>query len=63
MTANYRGNPNHAQVGINDTPLTAAIEKGDFKTAEKLIEESVEPSYLDEGISVVYMGKMPYKLC
>jgi hypothetical protein len=63
MTANFRGDPNHVQIGINDTPLTSAIEMGDFKTAEKLIEENVEPSYLDEGIVVVYSGKMLYKLC
>ncbi|XP_021932078.1 uncharacterized protein LOC110835799 isoform X2 [Zootermopsis nevadensis] len=49
MTANYRGNPNHVRLGINDTPLSSAIEKGDFKTAEKLIDENVSPSYLDEG--------------
>jgi hypothetical protein len=53
MAANDRANPNHVQIGINDTPLTSAIEKGDFKTAEKLIEENEEPSYLNEGIIVV----------
>jgi hypothetical protein len=62
MAANYRGIPNHVQIGINDTPLTAALEKGDFKTAEKLIEENVEASYLNEGIVIVYSGKMQYKL-
>ncbi|XP_021919173.1 uncharacterized protein LOC110829602 isoform X1 [Zootermopsis nevadensis] len=49
MAANYRRNPNYEQLGIHDTPLTYAIEKGDFKAAEKLIEENVSPSYLDEG--------------
>jgi len=53
MAANDRANPNHVQIGINDTPLTSAIEKGDFKTAEKLIEENEEPSYLNEGIIII----------
>jgi hypothetical protein len=58
MMANYRGIPGLVQIGINDTPLTSAIEQGDFKTAERLIEESLEPSYLDEGIIVVYSRRM-----
>jgi hypothetical protein len=70
MAASDRANPNRVQIGINDTPLTSAIEKGDFKTAEKLIEENEEPSYLNEGIIVVvvvvvvvvYSGKMLQKL-
>jgi hypothetical protein len=52
MAVNYGGMPNHVQIGINDTPLTSALEKGDFRTAEKLIEENEEPSYLNEGIIV-----------
>lgn len=52
MAVNYGGMPNHVQIGINDTPLTSALGKGDFKTAEKLIEENEEPSYLNEGIIV-----------
>ena len=40
---------NTVQLGINDTPLTFAIQKGDFKAAEKLILENSEPSFLDEG--------------
>jgi hypothetical protein len=50
MAVNYVGIPNHVQIGINDTPLTSALENGDFKTAEKLIEENEDPSYLNEGI-------------
>ncbi|GLH07238.1 Uncharacterized protein GBIM_12748 [Gryllus bimaculatus] len=41
--------PNQVQVGINDTPLTVALVKGDYKTAEKLIMENFEDGYLDEG--------------
>jgi hypothetical protein len=58
MAVNYGGMPNHVQIGINDTPLTSALEKGDFKTAEKLIEENDEPSYLNEGIIVVYSSNI-----
>lgn len=57
MAVNYGGMPNHVQIGISDTPLTSALGKGDFKTAEKLIEENEEPSYLNEGI-IVYNSKI-----
>jgi hypothetical protein len=58
MAINYGGIPNHVQIGINDTPLTSALEKGDFKTAEKLIEETEDTSYLNEGIIIVYSSKI-----
>jgi hypothetical protein len=62
MAANGHANPNHVQIGINDTPLTSAIEKGDFKTAERLIEENEEPSYLNEGIVVVVVVVVVYSV-
>jgi hypothetical protein len=59
MAINYGGIPNHVQIGINDTTLTSALEKGDFKTAEKLIAEIEDPSYLNEGtIIIVYSSKI-----
>jgi hypothetical protein len=58
MAVHHGGLANHVQIGINDTPLTSALEKGDYKTAEKLIEENEEPSYLNEGIIVVYSSKV-----
>jgi hypothetical protein len=57
MAVNHGGMPNHVQIGINDTPLTSALEKGDFRTAEKLIEENEDSSYLNEGI-IVYSSKI-----
>ena len=39
----------HVEFGINDTPLTRALEQGNYTTAERLIVECTNPSYLDEG--------------
>ncbi|XP_049787803.1 uncharacterized protein LOC126191107 isoform X1 [Schistocerca cancellata] len=39
----------HAQIGINDTPITRALEEGQFKLAQQLILENTDRSYLDEG--------------
>lgn len=39
----------HVEFGINETPLTRALEQGNFVTAEQLIRESTIPSSLDEG--------------
>ncbi|PSN57010.1 hypothetical protein C0J52_04252 [Blattella germanica] len=49
MAAIYRGIPNHVQIGINDTRLTLALERGDYKTAEVIIAANNEAAYLDEG--------------
>lgn len=39
----------HVEFGINETPLTRALENGNYASAEKLILDCVNPSYLDEG--------------
>ena len=39
----------HVEFGFNDTPLTRALECGNYKVAEKLIQETTNPSSLDEG--------------
>jgi len=39
----------HVEFGINETPLTRALESDSYPTAERLIRENVNPSYLDEG--------------
>ncbi|KAK3098584.1 hypothetical protein FSP39_020939, partial [Pinctada imbricata] len=39
----------HVEFGINDTQLTRALEKNNFVTAEKLIRDTTQASYLDEG--------------
>jgi len=39
----------HVEFGINETPLTRALERGNFVTAEKYIRDTLNPSYLDEG--------------
>ena len=46
----------HVEFGINDTPLTRALEQGNYTTAERLIVECTNPSYLDEGtlIELIY---------
>ncbi|XP_076069411.1 uncharacterized protein LOC143041433 [Oratosquilla oratoria] len=37
------------QIGMNETPLTVAIENGDFKQAEKIILSTSDPQYLNDG--------------
>ncbi|KAK7494831.1 hypothetical protein BaRGS_00013958 [Batillaria attramentaria] len=39
----------HVEFGINDTPLTRALENGNYASAERLILDCTNPSYLDEG--------------
>ncbi|KAL4232720.1 hypothetical protein ACF0H5_007408 [Mactra antiquata] len=39
----------HVEFGFNDTPLTRALESGNYMLAEKLICETANPSSLDEG--------------
>lgn len=39
----------HVEFGFNDTPLTRALESGNYVLAEKLIRETANPSALDEG--------------
>ena len=39
----------HVEFGFNDTPLTRALESGNYKLAEKFINETTNPSALDEG--------------
>lgn len=39
----------HVEFGINDTSLTRALENGNYASAERLILDCVNPSYLDEG--------------
>ncbi|GAB1598107.1 uncharacterized protein LOC115214915, partial [Argonauta hians] len=39
----------HVEFGINETPLTNFLEKNDYISAEKIIRETANPSYLDEG--------------
>ncbi|XP_060076255.1 uncharacterized protein LOC132555891 [Ylistrum balloti] len=39
----------HVEFGINETNLTRALEQGNFVTAEKLIRDTNNPSFLDEG--------------
>jgi hypothetical protein len=39
----------HVEFGINETTLTRALESDSYPTAERLIRENVNPSYLDEG--------------
>ncbi|BFZ24902.1 hypothetical protein BsWGS_27941 [Bradybaena similaris] len=39
----------HVEFGINDTPLTRALEQGNYATAERLILECPNASYLDDG--------------
>ncbi|XP_069133563.1 uncharacterized protein [Argopecten irradians] len=39
----------HVEFGINETSLTRALEQGNFVTAEKLIRDASNPSFLDEG--------------
>ncbi|KAK0057841.1 hypothetical protein Bpfe_012797 [Biomphalaria pfeifferi] len=39
----------HVEFGMNDTPLTQALEQGNYATAERLILECPNASYLDDG--------------
>ncbi|XP_071112304.1 uncharacterized protein [Haliotis cracherodii] len=39
----------HVEFGFNDTDLTRALEQGNYASAERLILDNVNPSFLDEG--------------
>ncbi|GFN84715.1 alpha-latrocrustotoxin [Plakobranchus ocellatus] len=39
----------HVEFGMNDTPLTQALEKGNYASAERLILDCPNSSYLDDG--------------
>lgn len=49
----------HVEFGINDTPLTRALENGNYASAERLILECTNPSYLDEGC----YQRIPLNIC
>ncbi|XP_076445223.1 uncharacterized protein LOC143283073 [Babylonia areolata] len=49
----------HVEFGINDTPLTRALENGNFASAERLILDCMNPSYLDEGC----YQRIPLNIC
>ena len=37
------------RIGLHATPLTRALDRGDFAEAERLILEAGDPDYLNEG--------------
>lgn len=39
----------HVEFGMNDTPLTQALEQGNYASAERLILDCPNSSYLDDG--------------
>lgn len=39
----------HVEFGINETQLTRLLERGEYREAERLIQENNSASYLDEG--------------
>ncbi|XP_059145782.1 uncharacterized protein LOC131932908 [Physella acuta] len=39
----------HVEFGMNDTPLTQALEQGNYATAERFIIDCPNASYLDDG--------------
>ncbi|XP_045615341.1 uncharacterized protein [Procambarus clarkii] len=45
----WRRNQFQGQFGINETPLTVAIECGNFKDAEEIIQATSDPSFLNDG--------------
>lgn len=40
----------HVEFGFNETPLTRALESGNYVQAEKIIRDTLNPSSLDEGM-------------
>ena len=38
-----------ARIGLNETGLTRALATGDFSVAEKIIEETTDVEYLNDG--------------
>ncbi|KAL8599016.1 hypothetical protein ACOMHN_006825 [Nucella lapillus] len=49
----------HVEFGINETALTRALENGNYASAERLILDCVNPSYLDEGC----YQRIPLNIC
>lgn len=49
FTMAWRRNQFQGQFGINETPLTIAIENGNFKGAEEIIQDTNDPSFLNDG--------------
>ncbi|KAK7107611.1 uncharacterized protein [Littorina saxatilis] len=49
----------HVEFGINDTPLTRALENGNYASAERIILDCVNPSCLDEGC----YQRIPLHIC
>lgn len=45
----WRRNHFQGQFGINETPLTIAIENGNFTTAEEIILATADPTHLNDG--------------
>ncbi|XP_005088886.1 uncharacterized protein LOC101858747 [Aplysia californica] len=39
----------HVEFGMNETPLTQALEQGDFAVAERIIVDCPNATYLDDG--------------
>ena len=46
----------HVEFGMNDTPLTQALEQGNYASAERLILDCPNSSYLDDGELSVLSG-------
>jgi len=38
-----------ARIGLNETSLTKSLARGDFTLAEKIIEETTDPEFLNDG--------------
>ena len=55
-----------ARIGLNETELTRALARGDFSSAEKLIEEASDPEYLNDGalaatpLNIVLTGRSSF---
>jgi len=55
-----------ARIGLNDTSLTRALAKGDYATAEKIVEEVTDPEFLNDGamsatpLNMVLTGRSSY---
>ena len=39
----------HGQIGIHDTPLTQTLLSGDFKLAERILQDITDPEVLNDG--------------
>ena len=45
----FRRHTFQGQIGIHETPLTIAIRNGKFKEAEQIIEDTSDPTFLNDG--------------